>query len=57
MNQGYAVGPWMCLKSLTSLQRRLMKTGDRVVKHARCCWLLLAERHLNRKLFGYRKRD
>jgi hypothetical protein len=30
----------------------LMKTGGRVVKHARYYWLLLAEGHLNRKLFG-----
>ena len=39
--------------SLTSLQHRLMKTGGRLVKHARYYWLLLAEGHLNRKLFGY----
>ena len=37
--------------SLTSLQQRLMKTGGRLVKHARY-WLLLAEGHLNRRLFG-----
>ncbi len=37
--------------SLTSLQHRLMKTGGRLVKHARYYWLLLAEGHLNRKLF------
>jgi hypothetical protein len=29
-----------------------MKTGGSLVKHARYYWLLLAERHLNRKLFG-----
>ena len=29
--------------SLTSLQHRLMKTGGRLVKHARYYWLLLAE--------------
>jgi hypothetical protein len=29
-----------------------MKTGGRLVKHARYYWLLLAEGHLNRKLFG-----
>ena len=40
--------------SLTSLQQRLMKTGGRLVKHARYYWLLLAEGHLNRKLFGDR---
>ena len=37
--------------SLTSLQSRLMKTGGRLIKHARYYWLLLAEGHLNRKLF------
>ena len=29
---------------------RLMKTGGRLVKHARYYWLLLAEGPLNRKL-------
>jgi hypothetical protein len=38
--------------SLTSLQQRLMKTGGRLVKHARYYWLLLAEGHLHRRLFG-----
>ncbi len=38
--------------SLTSLQQRLMKTGGRLVKHARYYWLLLAEGHLNRRLFA-----
>ena len=38
--------------SLTSLQQRLMKTGGRLVKHARYYWLLLAEGHLNRRLFS-----
>jgi hypothetical protein len=38
--------------SLTSLQHRLMKTGGRLVKHARYYWVLLAEGHLNRRLFG-----
>ena len=38
--------------SLTSLQHRLMKTGGRLVKHAHYYWLLLAEGHPNRKLFG-----
>ena len=38
--------------SLTSLQHRLMKTGGRLVKHAQYYWLLLAEGHLNRRLFG-----
>ena len=38
--------------SLTSLQHRLMKTGGRLVKHARYYWLLLTQGHLNRRLFG-----
>jgi len=38
--------------SLTSLQQRLVKTGGRLVKHARYYWLLLAESHLNRRRFG-----
>jgi len=38
--------------SLTSLQHRLVKTGGRLVKHARYDWLLLAEGHLTRRLFG-----
>jgi hypothetical protein len=37
--------------SLTSLQRRLVKTGGRLVKHARYYWLMLAESHLTRRLF------
>jgi len=43
-----AVGNW----SLTSLQQRLVKTGGRLIKHARYYWLLLAESHLTRRLFG-----
>jgi len=42
------IGNW----SLTSLPQRLVKTGGRLVKHARYCWLLLAEGHLTRRLFG-----
>jgi len=38
--------------SLTSLQQRLVKTGGRLIKHARYYWLLLAESHLTRCLFG-----
>ena len=38
--------------SLTCLQQRLMKTGGRLVKHARYYWLFLAEGHLNRRRFG-----
>jgi hypothetical protein len=37
--------------SLTSLQQRLVKTGGRLVKHARYYWLLLAEGHLTRRRF------
>ena len=35
-----------------SLQQRLVKTGGRLIKHARYYWLLLAESHLTRRLFG-----
>jgi len=38
--------------SLTSLQQRLVKTGGRLVKHARYYWLLLAEGHLTRRVFA-----
>jgi hypothetical protein len=38
--------------SLTSLEQRLVKTGGRLIKHARYYWLLLAESHLTRRLFG-----
>jgi len=38
--------------SLASLQQRLVKTGGRLVQHARYYWLLLAEGHLNRRRFG-----
>ncbi|WP_414645309.1 transposase [Candidatus Binatus sp.] len=34
--------------SLTSLQQRLVKTGGRLIKHARYYWLLLAESQLTR---------
>jgi hypothetical protein len=42
------IGTW----SLTSLQQRQVKTGGRLVKHARYYRLLLAESHLTRRLFG-----
>lgn len=42
------IGNWL----LTSVQQRLMKTGSRLIKHARSYWLLLAESHLTRRLFG-----
>jgi Transposase DDE domain group 1 len=38
--------------SLTSVQQRLVKTGGRLITHARYYWLLLAESHLTRRLFG-----
>ena len=39
-------------RSLTSLQQRQVKTCGRLVKHARYYWLLLAEGHLTRRVFG-----
>jgi hypothetical protein len=38
--------------SARHLSQRLVKTGGRLVKHARDYWLLLAESHLTRRLFG-----
>jgi hypothetical protein len=38
--------------SLTSLQQRLVKTGGRLVKHARYYWMMLAEGHLTRARFA-----
>ena len=38
--------------SLTSLQQRLVKTGGRLIKHARYYWLMLPESHLTQRLFG-----
>jgi hypothetical protein len=38
--------------SLTSLQQQMVKTGGRLVKHARCYWLFLAEGYLTRRRFG-----
>jgi hypothetical protein len=42
-----SIGKW----SLTSLQQRLVKTGGRLIQHARYYWLLLAEGRLTRRLF------
>jgi hypothetical protein len=33
-------------------EQRLVKTGNRLVKHARYYWRLLTESHLPRRLFG-----
>jgi hypothetical protein len=46
------IGNW----SLRSLQQRLVKSGGRLVKHARYYWLLLAEGHLSRRLCGSMRR-
>jgi len=56
-NLGTCGGGWCCRREsahgrLTSLQQRLVKTGGRLIKHARYYWLLLAESHLTRRLFG-----
>ena len=42
-NGGICGGGWCC--------RRLVKTGGRLVKHARYYWLMLAESHVTRRLF------
>ena len=38
--------------SLTSLHQRLVKTGRRLVKHARYYWLMLASGHLTKIRFA-----
>jgi len=38
--------------SLTSPRQRLVKTGGRLIRHARHYWLPLAESHLTRRLFA-----
>jgi len=38
--------------SLTSLRERMVKTGSRLVKHARYYWFRLAEGRLTRRLFA-----
>ena len=38
--------------SVLEAQQRLVKTGGRLVKHARYYWLLLAEGHLCRRAEG-----
>ena len=38
--------------SLTSLRHGLVKTGGRLIKHARYHWLRLVESHLTRRLSG-----
>jgi Transposase DDE domain group 1 len=43
---------WERGAALPRLQQPLVKTGGRLVKHARYYWLLLAEGHLNRRRFG-----
>ncbi len=42
------IGHW----SLTSSQQRLVKTGGRLIKHARYYWLQLAEGHLTGQRFA-----
>ncbi len=42
--------------NLGNLWRRLVKTGGRLIKHARYYWLLLAESHLTRRLLGSKLR-
>jgi hypothetical protein len=34
------------------LQQRLVKTGGKLVKHARYYWLMLTKNHLTRHLFA-----
>ncbi len=51
----YLSGNWLSMEKMglrRSLLERLVKTGGRLVKHARYYWLLLAEGHLSRRRFG-----
>jgi hypothetical protein len=41
----------MIRNALTSLHQRLVKTGERLVKHVYYYWWLLAEEHLTRQVF------
>ena len=43
---------WLWNECRKRSQQRLVKTGGRLVKHARYYWLLLAESHLTRRLFA-----
>ena len=51
--RGNEVRPWLSILvyNLGNLLRRLVKTGGRLVKHARYYWLMLAEGHLTRTRF------
>ena len=40
------------VRSKISWQQRLVKTGGRLIRHAGYYWLLLAEGHPSRRLFG-----
>ena len=42
------IGNW----PFTNLRQRFVKTRGRLIKHARCFWLLLAESRLARPLSG-----
>jgi hypothetical protein len=43
---------WIENWSLTSLQQRLVWSGGRLIEHPRFYWLIWAESHLTRRLFG-----
>jgi len=51
--RGNEVRLWLSFLAynLGNLLRRLVKTGGRLVKHARYYWLMLAEGHLTRTRF------
>jgi hypothetical protein len=51
--RGNEVRLWLSILAynLGNLLRRLVKTGGRLVKHARYYWLMLAEGHLTRTRF------
>jgi hypothetical protein len=43
---------FLCRAASWKTARRVVKTGGRLIKHAQYYWLLLAESHLTRRLFG-----
>jgi len=51
---GYGRGgtPPFAARGTAKVKQRLVKTGGRLIKHARYYWLLLAESHLTRRLFA-----
>ena len=52
MRAGLQPGESLEADGAADAHQELVQTGSRLVKHARYYWLLLAENHLPRRLFG-----